>query len=147
MEDKKFERGIEVIVGVIIKSLNGELFLGKSPKWHGKWVIPGGHIEPGETIEEAGMREGKEETGLDLKSLGIIYYGEMIDSKEFGRPAHFIYFDVLFETENDLAKIDNLEIVEYKWVSPEKALKMDLAIPTKEAVNEYLKFLQKSKNC
>lgn len=39
-------------------------------KKHDKWVQPGGHIEDGESIEAAAIREAKEETGLDIKLLG-----------------------------------------------------------------------------
>ncbi|MBP5574981.1 MAG: 8-oxo-dGTP diphosphatase [Bacilli bacterium] len=35
----------------------------------GKWVGVGGHVEKGETIDQAAIREIKEETGLDVRSL------------------------------------------------------------------------------
>ncbi|WP_344900022.1 NUDIX hydrolase [Actinomadura meridiana] len=35
----------------------------------GKWVPPGGHIEPGETFAETAVREFKEETGLLVEAL------------------------------------------------------------------------------
>ncbi|WP_242895350.1 NUDIX hydrolase [Actinomadura litoris] len=35
----------------------------------GKWVPPGGHIEPGETFAETAVREFKEETGLLVQAL------------------------------------------------------------------------------
>ena len=37
--------------------------------WHKKlntWLYPGGHIEKGETPDDAAIREAKEETGLDI---------------------------------------------------------------------------------
>ncbi len=34
--------------------------------------MPGGHIEPGETIMDAMAREGKEETEMDLKPVAIV---------------------------------------------------------------------------
>jgi 8-oxo-dGTP diphosphatase len=35
----------------------------------GEWETPGGHIDPGESVEEAVVREVKEETGLDVAVL------------------------------------------------------------------------------
>jgi ADP-ribose pyrophosphatase YjhB (NUDIX family) len=37
----------------------------------GLWLQPGGHIEPGETIATAALREAREETGLDVSHLNI----------------------------------------------------------------------------
>lgn len=34
-------------------------------KPNGEWIMPKGHIEPGETPEQAALREVREETGLD----------------------------------------------------------------------------------
>lgn len=40
----------EPTVGALIFNPQGEIFLMKSHKWRNKYVIPGGHIELGETI-------------------------------------------------------------------------------------------------
>jgi len=39
---------------------------------NGQWCLPGGGIEPGESIEEACVREVFEETGLDVKIERLI---------------------------------------------------------------------------
>ena len=33
----------------------------------GAWVLPGGHIEVGESLEECAVREIKEETGIEIE--------------------------------------------------------------------------------
>ncbi|HEY2078766.1 MAG TPA: NUDIX domain-containing protein [Streptosporangiaceae bacterium] len=55
-------------VGAVIKDASGRLLLilrGHEPG-KGLWSIPGGRIEPGETDEQAVVREVREETGLTV---------------------------------------------------------------------------------
>ena len=68
--------------GVMVFNPEGKLLLGlrnSDPKKadsemheEGTWTMPGGNIEYGETFEEAGTREAKEETGMDVKDLEVI---------------------------------------------------------------------------
>ncbi len=44
----------------------------------GYWVIPGGGVEFGETIQDAAIREIKEETNLDVEIIKLIGYKEII---------------------------------------------------------------------
>lgn len=42
------------------------------------WVLPGGRLEPGETIPECAEREVDEETGLSARFVGVLYVGEFL---------------------------------------------------------------------
>jgi ADP-ribose pyrophosphatase YjhB (NUDIX family) len=60
------DRRVIPCVGAVIKDAGGRLLLikrGHEPGM-GQWSVPGGRIEPGETDQEALVRETREETGL-----------------------------------------------------------------------------------
>ena len=58
----------EPTVGALIINNKKEILLVKSHKWlNNKYSVPGGHVEIGESFEEAIIREVKEETGLALR--------------------------------------------------------------------------------
>jgi len=135
-----FPRGIELVTGAVIENQAGEILMVKSPKWSNKWCMPGGHIDPGETIEQAALREAEEETGLKLKPVKIVSFGELINPPDFYKPAHFIYFDLWCLLEDDQeVKLDNDELEEYKWFKPEEALKLDLSSGYYKTIQDYLK--------
>jgi len=67
-------------VGVVVWRDDTVLLIrrGKAPR-KGQWSLPGGLQEVGETVFEAGHREIREETGLDIAIGGII---DIVDSIE-----------------------------------------------------------------
>ncbi|KAK3255750.1 hypothetical protein CYMTET_35083, partial [Cymbomonas tetramitiformis] len=52
--------------------------------WSGNVCLPGGHVEPKETLVQAAIRETKEETGLDLDVAGCHLLGRLPDRKATG---------------------------------------------------------------
>ncbi len=93
---------------------------------HDSWSLPKGHVDEGETILEAAIREIYEETGLDtpkyIKSLG--QYGRYRigldgndDKSEYKNIAIFLFKS----NENKLVPIDPNN-PEAKWVSVDEAL-------------------------
>ena len=51
--------------GVVV--MDGRLVVRRTSS--GDWVLPKGHVHPGESLEEAARREVREETGLDVVVL------------------------------------------------------------------------------
>lgn len=61
----------------------------KPPK--GIWAFPGGHVEPGERLEEAVARELREETGLAAEFRGLVGLYDVIRRDERGLlSAHYV---------------------------------------------------------
>jgi nucleoside triphosphatase len=131
----------QLAVGGLIVN-KGMLFLVKSHKWGGKFTIPAGKVELGESMEEALRREVKEETGLRVEVKQLLFVQEMIYDKAFWKKKHFIFAEFLCTAHDGEIRL-NGEAQEYVWVKPEKAVRMDLEPYTKSLVKEYLKTLKK----
>jgi nucleoside triphosphatase len=127
----------EPTVGALIFNPKGEIFLMKSHKWAGKYVIPGGHIELGETMLKALKREIKEETGLIISNIKPLHYSEFIFDKAFWKKRHFILFDFTAKAKSSKVKLND-EGQEYIWVKPRIALKLPVEPYTIAAVKKYL---------
>ncbi|XP_022617299.1 nucleoside diphosphate-linked moiety X motif 17 [Seriola dumerili] len=66
------QRGVDVGVAILLQTANQKVLLTRRAKelriFPNVWVPPGGHVEPDETLLDAGLRELQEETGLKLES-------------------------------------------------------------------------------
>jgi 8-oxo-dGTP diphosphatase len=57
----------------------------------GRWSLPGGHIEPGETAQAAALREMHEETGVDADIAGLVDVHDVILRQPDGSlAAHYV---------------------------------------------------------
>jgi len=86
----------------------------------GLWSIPGGRIEPGETDEDAVIREVREETGLQVSC------GELLGSVERPGPA-----EAIFEIRDYKAAVVTGELAagddaaDARWVPPAEVTSLD----------------------
>ncbi|MCA9332740.1 NUDIX hydrolase [Candidatus Saccharibacteria bacterium] len=77
MTKEEFEASIawsRVVAACVIRDDKGRYLLVQEaqPKVYGLWNLAAGHVDKGESIEEAAVREAKEETGLDVKLVDKI---------------------------------------------------------------------------
>ena len=128
----------EPTVGGLIVNKDGMILLVLSHKWFDKWTIPGGHIELGETMQGALVREVKEEVGLDVSVERHLLTQEAIFTTQFWKKRHYIFFDFLCSCDKDHVTVDNREIQGYSWVWPGEALRLNLESFTRNVVEKYL---------
>ena len=78
------------------------------------WSLPKGHIEEGETPEQAALREVQEETGIESvidKSLGVIDFWFMAGGKRIHKTVHHY----LFRENGGLLAPQESEVDEVAW--------------------------------
>jgi len=127
----------EPIVGALVFNQEGKIFLLASPKWQGKYGLPGGHIELGENIEQAIKRELKEETNLAVFDIQFLMTQECIFSEEFYKKKHFIFLDYICKAKNEDVVLDGREGTGHVWVTIDESLKLSLNPYTKNTILEY----------
>ncbi|WP_099355120.1 NUDIX domain-containing protein [Fredinandcohnia onubensis] len=88
------------------------------------WGIPSGHIEIGETVSEAAIREVKEETNLEIKIKKIIGVYSEPNSQVFaypnGKVVHFITTCFLAEITGGELRCNSDESLEIEFFYPEE---------------------------
>ncbi|HEY4496727.1 MAG TPA: NUDIX domain-containing protein [Candidatus Paceibacterota bacterium] len=129
--------GVEAVASVLIVK-DGKILLIKSPKWDDSYLVPGGHIDRGETIIDAATREGEEETGLKLKSLYCVNVGESIFDPSFYRKAHLIYFHFVCQVVGGEISPDAREVREFFWFDPKEALNLKLTKGVRKTIENYI---------
>ena len=128
----------EPTVRIFIFNPHGELLLTKTHKWRGKYGVPGGHIELGESAIEAARREAKEETGLEIREINFLCWQECVYDEQFWKPRHFIFID--FTAQMDEGEIVlNDEAEEFIWIDPQRALEdLDIDSYTTFSIRQFL---------
>ena len=95
------------------------------------WVLPGGRLEPGETIPGCASRELAEETGLTARFSGILYVSEFLRE---GRHTIDVVARMALEGEAEASLGSDPEVApgneptlaELRWVSVEELQEIEL---------------------
>ena len=123
-----------VTVGAIIEKEGKILFLKRNHEpFKDCWGLPGGKVEDGETVEEAVIREIKEETNLDLTNPKFMFYHNEI-YKDKGWFGIALFFTGNFSGEIKLSH----EHTKYDWFTIEEIREMKIAFKNKEGIERYL---------
>ncbi|PIU78328.1 MAG: nucleotide exchange factor GrpE [Candidatus Moranbacteria bacterium CG06_land_8_20_14_3_00_43_56] len=143
-EEKKYP---EPIVGALIVNKEGKVLLARGKKWGGKYTCFGGHVELGESLEDAIKREVKEEAGLDVEVIDKLLFQDSVFEKDFHKKKHFVFTDFLckYGGNNSSVRTNKEYENEFDWYTINEALKLDLAFGTRNIIESYIKYLETKK--
>ena len=109
---------IEAAGGVVMRKgpQETEIAVVHRPRYD-DWSFPKGKLDPGETFEEAALREVREETGLICRLGPELAFAHYEDSE--GRPKVVRYW--LMAVIEDPGFSSNDEVDELRWMTPATA--------------------------
>lgn len=111
--------GIIIVGGVLKKDDKYLLVQEAKESCKGKWNLPAGHLDPGETIFEGAKREIFEECGYNVELTGIASICNQVfnDNALIG----IVFSTEIIDGEN---KFNKSEILDVKWFSYEEIVEM-----------------------
>lgn len=121
---REYPEAPRVGVGVVVLK-EGQVLLVKrgAPPSQGKWSLPGGLVQLGESAEAAAVREAEEECGLRVRLLGLVGVVDRITRDAEGRVRyHYVLVDYLAVPEAGVARAGS-DAAEVRWV-PVRDLKL-----------------------
>jgi ADP-ribose pyrophosphatase YjhB (NUDIX family) len=107
---------------------------GKQPLY-GRWVVPGGTVELGEPLEQALVREIREETGLEVEPLELITVFDSIERDGERVLYHYVIVDYLCRWRSGEARAAS-DALDVAWASPGQLDQYDLPLKALEVVQD-----------
>jgi 8-oxo-dGTP pyrophosphatase MutT (NUDIX family) len=114
---------------IILREIEGELkiALAQHQRTEKIWVLPKGHVEAGESIEEAALREIYEEAGLDniqlIKHLGTILRESVKNNGDLVKKT--IHFFLAYALENNQSPAPtDLSFTQVGWFRPAEVIEL-----------------------
>ena len=128
-----------VAADIIISFEDGSIILIKraNEPFKDHWALPGGIMDPGETIRQTAVREAKEETGLDIELVGLINVYSEPGRDPRGRTISVLFGAIvvggLLKEDTDAKEV----------LRTKDFLKMDLAFDHNEMIKDFIKWKEK----
>lgn len=111
----------ELCVGAVATRTNELLMIRRATEpGRGRWSVPGGRVEPGETMAEAVVRELEEETGLAGVCGGLVGWTEILDGH------HYVVLDFEVTVLDRTDPVAGDDAMEASWVPVWTVPELDL---------------------
>jgi 8-oxo-dGTP pyrophosphatase MutT (NUDIX family) len=125
---------------VIVVNDHGEILMMRRTD-NGNWAVPGGGMDPGESITQTAVRETEEETGIRCEVTGLV--GIYTD------PRHVIRYTSNDEVRQEFSIVftarpvggelqSSTESSEPQWVSPASVLGLPMHPSMRQRIQHYL---------
>jgi ADP-ribose pyrophosphatase YjhB (NUDIX family) len=127
------------LVACVIVEIDNRIVLlkrARSPE-RGKWVMPGGYVDRGEKVEEAAIRETKEECGIDIelkRLFGVYSYPGYLEVVIVYLAEH-ISGDLIADDETTDSKLFSIEEIPWDELAFES---------TRDALKDYCELKKKA---
>ena len=105
----------------------------------GEWSLPGGALECGETLREATIREGREETGLVVETAEMLGVYERVVRDEDGRVRyHYVLIDFLCRAVAGELRAGS-DASEAQWFESDEFESLNLPGDTRDVISKGLR--------
>lgn len=121
--------------GVVVWKGRALLVRRANPPLQGRWSIPGGTVELGETLHHALVREMKEETGLEVEPLEVLTVFDRIERDGQEVAHHHVIVDYRCRRVSGEVRAAS-DALEAGWASPDELARYDLTTKAIEVVTE-----------
>ena len=130
------DRPIAAVGGIVWKGDDVLLIRRGKPPREGEWSLPGGGQELGETLEAALKREVFEETGIEIRVIGLLTVVDAIFPDGAGRIRHhYTLIDYTAEWVAGAPRPGSEEKAA-EWVSPDRLKDIALWEKTRTVIEE-----------
>lgn len=108
------------------------------PPLLGRWSLPGGTVEAGETLEQALRREMREETALEVSVGPLLTVFDRIEREAGALVYHYVIVDYLCRRASGEARAGS-DALEVAWAAPEELPRYELHAKALEVIEAGLR--------